>query len=95
MGTVKAEITLKHAGDVYLVKKGIIKEAEIRAITAEAIVDTGASTIVITEDVRSGWAWRLRSASPSTLPIGRGRPAASPNRYISAGKTAGPPAPRW
>ena len=52
MGTVKTEITLKNAGDVLNAKKGIIAEGEIHAITVEAIVDTGASTLVITEDVR-------------------------------------------
>jgi predicted aspartyl protease len=57
MGTVKTEITLKNVIDAGNAKRGIIKEAEIRAITVEAIVDTGASTIVITEDVRTGWAW--------------------------------------
>jgi clan AA aspartic protease len=52
MGTVKTEITLKNAGDVYMAKKGIIKDAAIHAVTVEAIVDSGASTIVITEDIR-------------------------------------------
>ena len=52
MGTVKTEITLKNAGDVIKARDGFIKEAEVRIITVEAIVDSGASTLVITEDVR-------------------------------------------
>ena len=52
MGTVKTEIILKNAGDEAKARDGFIKEAEIRAMTVEAVVDSGASTIVITEEVR-------------------------------------------
>ena len=52
MGTVKTEITLMNSGDVTNARRGIIKAADIHAITVEAVVDTGASTIVITEDIR-------------------------------------------
>jgi clan AA aspartic protease len=51
MGTVHAEITLKNAGDVTDVRRGFIKEAEIRQTTVQAIVDTGATTLVINEEI--------------------------------------------
>jgi clan AA aspartic protease len=52
MGTVYADIVLKNAGDVSGVKRGYIKEPEIRETTVQALVDTGTGTLVITEAVR-------------------------------------------
>ena len=49
MGHVYAEITLKNATDVVNVQRGIMKEQEIRQITVESMVDTGAGTIIISE----------------------------------------------
>ena len=51
MGTVYAEITLKNAGDVTNVERGYITEREVRKITVQAIVDTGAGTLVINEEI--------------------------------------------
>ena len=51
MSIVYEEITLKNGGDVALVKRGYIKTDEIRQMTVEAIVDTGAWTIVINEEI--------------------------------------------
>jgi clan AA aspartic protease len=52
MGTVHAEITLKNTGDVTNVRHGIIKEPEIWQTTVQAVVDTGAMTLVINEQLR-------------------------------------------
>ena len=52
MGLVYAEITLKNAADVSNARRGIIKEQEIRQTTVQAMVDTGASTLVISEAIR-------------------------------------------
>ncbi|GHU39960.1 hypothetical protein FACS1894190_06190 [Spirochaetia bacterium] len=52
MGTVYAEITLKNAGDLSAVKRGYIKENEIRQTMVTALVDTGAGTLVINEEIR-------------------------------------------
>jgi clan AA aspartic protease len=51
MGHVYAEIILKNAGDVTNVKRGYIKEPEIRQATVTAMVDTGAATLIINEDI--------------------------------------------
>ena len=51
MGLVYAEITLKNAGDVSNARRGIIKEQEIRQTTVQAMVDTGASTLIISEAI--------------------------------------------
>ena len=51
MGTVHAEITLKNAHDESKAQEGLIKTEDIRAITVQAIVDTGAMSLVITEEL--------------------------------------------
>ncbi|MDR1257558.1 MAG: clan AA aspartic protease [Spirochaetaceae bacterium] len=51
MGIVYTEITLKNAGDVANVGCGFIAEKDVRGITVTALVDTGAGTLVINEDV--------------------------------------------
>jgi clan AA aspartic protease len=52
MGIVYTEITLKNSADVSMVKRGLIKGNEVRAMTVTALVDTGAITLVINEEVR-------------------------------------------
>ena len=51
MGNVYAEITLKNSWDVTNVGRGIISDKEVRTLTLTALVDTGASTLVINEDI--------------------------------------------
>ena len=52
MSVVHTEITLKNALDAGNARKGIISEQEIRLVTIQALVDTGAWTLVINEDTR-------------------------------------------
>jgi len=52
MGSVFAEITLKNGGDLTLLRKGHITEQNIRSVSITALVDTGATTLVIGEDLR-------------------------------------------
>ena len=52
MGTVYAEITLKNVFDEEKARNGLIGEDEVRSVTVNAVVDTGASTIVINEELR-------------------------------------------
>jgi len=49
MGTVVAEITLKNAYDVMNAHRGIIGSADIHQTTVEAVVDTGAMTLIIND----------------------------------------------
>jgi clan AA aspartic protease len=51
MGNVYAEITVKNEGDLFLNQKGQIAEQDVRTVTLTAIVDTGATTLVINEDI--------------------------------------------
>ena len=52
MSVVYTEITLKNEGDIVLAKRGYIKEDKVRQMTVQAIVDTGAWTMVINEETR-------------------------------------------
>jgi len=52
MSVVYTEITLKNVDDKAFAKKGYIKKDEIRQMTVQAIVDTGAWTIVINNETR-------------------------------------------
>ena len=52
MGLIRTEVTLRNSGDVINTSRGIINKPEIRQTTITAMVDTGAATLVINEDVR-------------------------------------------
>ena len=52
MGMVKAEITLKNSADVSMVKRGLMKDSEVRQVTVTSVVDSGAITLVINEEIR-------------------------------------------
>jgi clan AA aspartic protease len=52
MGNVHVEITVKNNGDVSNAERGIIPEQNIRSVTVTALVDTGATSIIINEEMR-------------------------------------------
>ena len=52
MGLVYADITLRNAGDITIAQRGITNDQEIRQATVTAMVDTGAATLVINENLR-------------------------------------------
>jgi len=51
MGNVFAEITVKNVKDMGLAQDGYITENNVRSVTLTAIVDTGATTLVISEEI--------------------------------------------
>ena len=67
MGIVHAEITLKNAIDVGACRRGIIKESEIRETVVKAVVDTGAMTLVINEELRRQLGLGIVGAKVATL----------------------------
>jgi hypothetical protein len=67
MGIVRAEITLKNAIDVGNVRRGFIKEPEVRQTTIQAVVDTGAMTLVINEQLRLQLGLGIVGAKEATL----------------------------
>jgi len=52
MGTTYAEITLKNSRDAGNAREGLIEENEVRSLTVQAVVDTGAITLVINEELQ-------------------------------------------
>jgi clan AA aspartic protease len=67
MGIVHAEITLKNAGDVFNVRRGTVRETAIRQTTVQAVVDTGALTLVINEQLRQQLGLGIVGAKQATL----------------------------
>jgi clan AA aspartic protease len=67
MGLVHAEITLKNAWDVINVRRGIMKEPEIRQANVKVVVDTGAMTLVINEQLRQQLGLGIVGAKQATL----------------------------
>ena len=52
MGTTYAEITLKNSRDVGNAREGLIEEGDVHSVTVQAVVDTGAMTLVINEELQ-------------------------------------------
>ena len=71
MGQVHAEITLKNANDVTQAVEGSIPEDEIRQTTLNALVDTGAWTLVIDEANRKKLGLRVFKSGSGKLADGR------------------------
>ena len=67
MGDVLAEITLKNGGDLVRARDGHITERNIRAVTVTALVDTGARTLVINENIREKLGLAIVSSFNATL----------------------------
>ena len=70
MGMVYEDITLKNAIDVGNCTRGLIEEHEIRQTTVQALVDTGASTLVINENMRQQLGLEVRREREVTLANG-------------------------
>lgn len=51
MGTVRTEITLKNTSDMVRAQEGLIREDAVRTIDVTAVVDTGAASLVINEEI--------------------------------------------
>jgi predicted aspartyl protease len=71
MSVVYTTITLKNEIDSAFAEKGYIKENEIRQITAQAIVDTGAWTLVISNETREKLGLRDKGFGEATLADGQ------------------------
>ena len=67
MGEVYAEITLKNGGDLVRARDDNIAEKNIRALTVNALVDTGAITLVIGEKHRKELGLSIVKTKTATL----------------------------
>jgi len=67
MGNVYAEITIKNSGDVTNVGRGIILDKDVRSLTVTALVDTGATTLVINEGMCQQLGLSIEKTSTASL----------------------------
>ena len=51
MGEVYTDIMLKNSGDIELAHRGYIKTEDVREVSVNAVVDTGAYDLCLTEEV--------------------------------------------
>jgi clan AA aspartic protease len=63
MGEVRAEITLVNIRDAAKAEDGVIPEREVRRLTVNALVDTGAWTLVINEETREKLGLRVKETT--------------------------------
>jgi clan AA aspartic protease len=71
MSIVYTELTLTNEGDIVLAEEGYIKEDKVRQMTVQAIVDTGAWTLVINNETREKLGLRDKGSGEATLADGQ------------------------
>jgi predicted aspartyl protease len=74
MGEVKERITLVNTGDATNARRGIMKETEVRKTKLRAVVDTGATNIVISERTRQKLGLAITETGEVTLGHGKHEP---------------------
>jgi len=52
MGLIYANVELVNAGEIFLAHKGYIKPNEVKRMNVNVLVDTGASTLTINENIK-------------------------------------------
>ena len=67
MGEVRTEITLVNIGDQEVADRGYIPQEQVRRLTVNAVVDTGAWTLVINEATREKLGLRVKKPSEATV----------------------------
>ncbi|MDR1256762.1 MAG: retroviral-like aspartic protease family protein [Spirochaetaceae bacterium] len=67
MGEVRAEVTLVNLREEGKARDGIIPESEVRRLKVNAVVDTGAWTLVINEKTREKLGLRVEETSETTV----------------------------
>ena len=74
MGDVYADITLTNSCDTTNAQRGVISKKDIRTLKTNALVDTGASTLIINDDVCEKLGLQIESMHTSTLANGQKAP---------------------
>jgi clan AA aspartic protease len=67
MGEVRTEITLVNIGDKNVADRGFMPQDQVRHLTVNAVVDTGAWTLVINEETRKKLGLRVEDDREMTL----------------------------
>jgi clan AA aspartic protease len=71
MGETKAKLTLVNTIDQGMAKRGLLKESDVRKAEVEAVVDTGATPLVIPEALRVKLGLDIKKSSAVTLAGGK------------------------
>jgi clan AA aspartic protease len=53
MGYTYADITILNTGDEEMVRRGVLLPSEIRSVEVRALVDSGAATLIIDEELKN------------------------------------------
>lgn len=67
MGEVRTEITLVNLGDQEVADRGYIPQDQVRRLTVNAVVDTGAWTLVINEATREKLGLKVKETNETTV----------------------------
>jgi clan AA aspartic protease len=81
MGEVRTEITLVNIGDQNDARRGYIPQDKVRQLTVNAVVDTGAWTLVINEKTREKLGLRVKKTSETTV-AGGGKVSSGITEYV-------------
>jgi clan AA aspartic protease len=81
MGEVRTEVTLVNIRDAANAQSGFIPETEIRRLTVNAVVDTGAVTLVINEETREKLGLQVKDAGEATV-AGGGKVQSQITEYV-------------
>jgi clan AA aspartic protease len=67
MGEVRTEITLVNIEDQADARRGYMPQDQVRRLTVNAVVDTGAVTLVINEGIREKLGLQLKKTGEATI----------------------------
>jgi clan AA aspartic protease len=67
MGEVRTEITLVNIRDTVKAEEGVIPESAVKRLTVNAVVDTGAWTLVINEETREKLGLRVKETTETGI----------------------------
>ncbi|MDR1149969.1 MAG: aspartyl protease family protein [Spirochaetaceae bacterium] len=81
MGIVRTEITLVNIEDQGVANRGYIPQDQVRRLTVNALVDTGAWTLVISEKTREKLGLRVKKTSEATV-AGGGKVPGGITEYV-------------
>jgi clan AA aspartic protease len=81
MGEVRTEITLVNIGDQNDARRGYIPQEQVRRLTVNAVVDTGAWTLVINEETREKLGLRIEETVENTV-AGGGKVSGGITEYV-------------
>ncbi|MDR1232243.1 MAG: retroviral-like aspartic protease family protein [Spirochaetaceae bacterium] len=81
MGEVRTEIKLLNIGDQNDARRGYIPQDQVRQITVNAVVDTGAWTLVINEKIREKLGLLIKKPTETTV-AGGGKISSGLTEYV-------------